>query len=81
MLATGRSVGGGIATGPVRLVASTKDLPNVEPGDILVADTTNPDWEPVLKTAAAVVTNRGRTDVPRRHRRSRARDPGRSGHQ
>lgn len=58
-LATGRAVGERAATGPVRVITSTDELPTVQPGDVLVADTTNPDWEPVLKKAAAVVTNRG----------------------
>jgi pyruvate,water dikinase len=59
ILATGHSVGSRVATGPVRVVTSLKELREVQPGDVLVADTTNPDWEPVLKRAAAVVTNRG----------------------
>ncbi len=58
-LVTGRAVGERAATGPVRVITSTDELSTVRPGDVLVADTTNPDWEPVLKQAAAVVTNRG----------------------
>ena len=55
----GRSVGEKIAAGPVRRIASAAQLPAFRPGEVLVADTTTPDWEPVMKTAAAIVTNRG----------------------
>jgi pyruvate,water dikinase len=58
-LVTGRAVGERIATGVARVVASPKDLDAFQPGEILVADTTTPDWQPVMKTAAAIVTNRG----------------------
>jgi len=56
---TGRAVGAKIAAGPVRLVHDTTDLAAFPPGAVLVSDTTAPDWEPVMKTAAAIVTNRG----------------------
>jgi pyruvate,water dikinase len=59
VLVTGRSVGAGIASGAVRVVAGVDQLAGFQPGEVLVADTTTPDWEPVLKRAAAVVTNRG----------------------
>jgi pyruvate,water dikinase len=59
VLATGRAVGGRIATGPVRVVTDSHQLSSFRPGEVLVADTTTPDWEPVMKTAAAIVTNRG----------------------
>lgn len=59
VLSRGRAVGDRIASGPVRRVSATAELDEVQPGDVLVADATNPDWEPVLKKAAAVVTNRG----------------------
>jgi len=59
VLATGRAVGDRISTGVVRIISTPEDLRLVNPGDVLVAETTNPDWEPILKTAAAVVTNRG----------------------
>jgi len=59
VLATGHSVGARVASGPVRVVKTLDQLRDVEPGDIIVADTTNPDWEPVLKRSAAVVTDRG----------------------
>ncbi|NNE72233.1 MAG: phosphoenolpyruvate synthase [Acidimicrobiales bacterium] len=58
-LVEGRAVGARIASGSVRVVKSVAELPSVQPGDVLVADITDPDWEPVLKTASAVVTNRG----------------------
>jgi pyruvate, water dikinase len=56
---SGRAVGARIAAGPARVVASPADLPSFRPGEVLVADTTTPDWEPVMRTAAAIVTNRG----------------------
>ena len=59
ILATGRAVGEKIVTGKVRVIADHSELASFQPGEVLVADTTTPDWEPVMKTAAAVVTNRG----------------------
>ena len=59
VLAAGRSVGDKIAAGPVRVVHGVEHLREFNPGDILVADKTDPDWEPVMKKAAAIVTNRG----------------------
>jgi pyruvate,water dikinase len=59
VIAEGRSVGEKIATGPARVIAHLTDLAQFRPGEVLVADTTTPDWEPVMKTAAAIVTNRG----------------------
>jgi pyruvate,water dikinase len=59
VLASGRAVGARIATGPVRRVTDARALAAFKPGEVLVADTTTPDWEPVMKTAAAIVTNRG----------------------
>ncbi|BEK95512.1 phosphoenolpyruvate synthase [Nocardia seriolae] len=56
---TGRSVGQRVATGAVRRIDSVGELSAFRPGEVLVADTTTPDWEPVMKTAAAIVTNRG----------------------
>lgn len=56
---TGRAVGGGIATGKVRVVSDVSQLDQFRPGEVLVADTTMPDWGTVMKGAAAVVTNRG----------------------
>ena len=59
VLAEGRAVGERIATGRMRLITDLSQLSTFKPGEILVADTTTPDWEPVMKTAAAIVTNRG----------------------
>lgn len=59
ILATGRSVGEKIASGQARKVLDAAHLSEFKPGEILLADTTTPDWEPVMKTAAAIVTNRG----------------------
>ncbi len=58
-LATGRSVGTKAATGKARFIADTAHLHAFQPGEVLISDTTTPDWEPVMKTAAAIVTNRG----------------------
>ena len=57
--ASGRAVGAKIASGRVRRVTDGRHLAAFQPGEVLVADTTTPDWEPVMKTAAAIVTNRG----------------------
>jgi pyruvate, water dikinase len=59
VLATGRAVGTKAAHGKVRLIEDARHLSEFRPGEVLVADTTTPDWEPVMKTAAAIVTNRG----------------------
>ncbi|MFM7505738.1 MAG: phosphoenolpyruvate synthase [Rubrivivax sp.] len=59
VLAEGRAIGQKVGTGPVRLVRSTTEMERVQPGDILVTDMTDPNWEPVMKRAAAIVTNRG----------------------
>jgi pyruvate, water dikinase len=59
VLAEGRSVGEKIASGGARLIENLAKLPEFRPGEVLVADITTPDWEPVMKTAAAIVTNRG----------------------
>jgi pyruvate, water dikinase len=58
-LATGRAVGTKVAHGQVRIIKDARHLSEFRPGEVLVADTTTPDWEPVMKTAAAIVTNRG----------------------
>ncbi|MCP5282003.1 MAG: phosphoenolpyruvate synthase [Rhodoferax sp.] len=57
--AQGRAVGAKVASGRVRIVTDGHHLSAFRPGEVLVADTTTPDWEPVMKTAAAIVTNRG----------------------
>ena len=56
---TGRAVGAKIATGNARVIGDLEQLGKFRPGEVLVSDTTTPDWEPVMKTAAAIVTNRG----------------------
>ena len=58
-LASGRSIGQRIGSGPARIIRDVKEMTRVQSGDVLVADMTDPDWEPVMKRAAAVVTNRG----------------------
>ncbi len=55
----GRAVGAKIAVGKVRVICDLEHLGDFRPGEVLVSDTTTPDWEPVMKTAAAIVTNRG----------------------
>jgi len=55
----GRAIGQKIGTGVARVVRSLDDMSRVQPGDVLVADMTDPDWEPVMKRSAAIVTNRG----------------------
>ncbi len=59
VLAEGRAIGQKIGTGPVRLVHSIAEMGRVQPGDVLVTDMTDPTWEPVMKKASAIVTNRG----------------------
>jgi pyruvate,water dikinase len=59
VLATGRAVGEKIAAGQVRLIANTSQLSAFQPGEVLVAESTSPDWEPVMKIASAIVTERG----------------------
>ena len=59
VLAEGRAIGQKVGTGPVRLVRSPAEMERVQPGDVLVTDMTDPNWEPVMKRAAAIVTNRG----------------------
>ena len=59
VLARGNSVGGKIATGKAHIISDIAYLSSFKPGEVLIADTTTPDWEPVMKTAAAIVTSRG----------------------
>jgi len=59
VLAQGRAIGQKIGTGPVRLVSHISEMDKVQPGDVLVTDMTDPNWEPVMKRASAIVTNRG----------------------
>jgi len=59
ILAAGRAVGEKIVSGSLRVIEGVRDLSSFIPGEILVSDTTSPDWEPVMKTASAIITNRG----------------------
>ena len=59
VMVTGRSVGSRIGSGPARVIKNIAQMDRVQPGDVLVTDMTDPDWEPIMKRAAAIVTNRG----------------------
>jgi pyruvate,water dikinase len=59
VVASGRAIGQRIGVGPARVILSPADMAQVKPGDVLVTDMTDPDWEPIMKRAAAIVTNRG----------------------
>jgi len=59
VLITGRAIGQKIGAGPVRVVGDISEMDKVQPGDVLVTDMTDPNWEPVMKRAAAIITNRG----------------------
>ena len=59
VISEGRAIGSKIGSGVARVVRSLDDMKRVQPGDVLVADMTDPDWEPVMKRSAAIVTNRG----------------------
>lgn len=58
-LVHGRAIGQKVGVGPVRIVTDPSQMERVQPGDVLVTDMTDPNWEPVMKRAAAIVTNRG----------------------
>jgi pyruvate,water dikinase len=59
VITEGRAIGQKIGTGPVRVVHNINEMDKVQPGDVLVSDMTDPNWEPVMKRAAAIITNRG----------------------
>ena len=59
ILTEGRSIGSRIGAGTAKVIMSLDDMDKVQPGDVLVTDMTDPDWEPIMKRAAAIVTNRG----------------------
>ena len=59
VLTSGRAIGQKIGAGPVRVIRDPSEMERVQPGDVLVADMTDPNWEPVMKRASAIVTNRG----------------------
>ncbi|RLA18888.1 MAG: phosphoenolpyruvate synthase [Gammaproteobacteria bacterium] len=59
ILVEGRSIGHRIGSGPAKLINDISQMDRVQPGDVLVTDMTDPDWEPIMKRASAIVTNRG----------------------
>jgi pyruvate,water dikinase len=59
ILSVGRSIGHKIGTGVAKVIKSVDEMDRIQPGDVLVSDMTDPDWEPVMKRASAIVTNRG----------------------
>ncbi|RJN32864.1 phosphoenolpyruvate synthase [Nesterenkonia natronophila] len=59
VLTSGRAIGQRIGTGPVKVLKSVADMERLQPGDVLVAEVTDPDWEPIMKRASAIVTERG----------------------
>ena len=59
LITTGRAIGQKVGAGPVRVIRDPSEMERVQPGDVLVADMTDPNWEPVMKRASAIVTNRG----------------------
>jgi pyruvate,water dikinase len=59
VLVEGRSIGQKIGSGPVRVINDLSDMDQVQPGDVLVTDMTDPDWEPVMKRSSAIITDRG----------------------
>ncbi|GGJ07196.1 phosphoenolpyruvate synthase [Halopseudomonas pertucinogena] len=59
VLVEGRAIGQRIGAGPVKIIRDVSEMDKVQPGDVLVSDMTDPDWEPVMKRASAIITNRG----------------------
>lgn len=59
IICTGRSIGQKIGVGTAKVIHSVREMNRIQPGDVLVSDMTDPDWEPVMKRASAIVTNRG----------------------
>ncbi len=59
VLITGRAIGHKIGSGPVKILSSISEMDQIQDGDVLVTDITDPDWEPIMKRASAIVTNRG----------------------
>ncbi len=59
VIAEGRSIGSRIGAGKAKIILSLDDMDKIQPGDVLVTDMTDPDWEPIMKRASAIVTNRG----------------------
>ncbi len=79
VLIEGRAIGHKIGAGPARVISSISQMDEVQPGDVLVTDMTDPDWEPIMKRASAIVTNRGGAHLSRRHYRPRAGHSGSGG--
>ena len=77
VLVEGRAIGQKIGAGAVRVLADIEQMDSFTPGDVLVADMTDPDWEPIMKRASAIVTNRGGRTC---HAAIIARELGRPGH-
>ncbi|MCE1782356.1 phosphoenolpyruvate synthase, partial [Enterobacter hormaechei] len=59
VLVEGRAIGHRIGAGRVKVIHNLNEMDRIQPGDVLVTDMTDPDWEPIMKKAAAIVTNRG----------------------
>ncbi|MFT7682607.1 phosphoenolpyruvate synthase [Moritella dasanensis] len=59
VISEGRAIGGKIGAGPAKVISSISQMDEVQEGDVLVTDMTDPDWEPIMKRASAIVTNRG----------------------
>ncbi len=59
VISEGRSIGSRIGAGKAKIIMSLDDMDQIQPGDVLVTDMTDPDWEPIMKRASAIVTNRG----------------------
>ena len=75
-LVTGLAIGDGVATGRARVIRDPRQIDQLKPGEILVTETTDPDWEPIMKMAAGDRHRPRRADVARGDRRARARHPG-----
>ena len=71
ILAQGKSIGNKIAQGKARVIRDVKNRAQFRAGEILITEKTDPDWVPIMRMAAAIVTNRGRKNLPCSHRQSR----------
>ena len=80
VITIGRAIGQKIGAGPVRVMTSLAQMDQFHAGDVLVADMTDPDWEPIMKLASAIVTNRGRPHLSRGDHRPGTRHPRRRRH-
>ena len=75
MLVEGRAIGQKIGAGAVRVLGSSEEMHDFDEGEVLVADMTDPDWEPIMKRAVGHRHQPGRPHLPRRDHRARARHP------